>query len=255
MVLEGDPAQVDQLDRLLVGYGVEVEVCDASLSGLAQAKASPPELLIVSVGEGDASGFRLCREARRSPELAGVPIFLLSSGFGREVLEEHSRLKSRADGYFEKPLSGEALWSLASAWLSGPGAPMALVGPGARVLLAGAGEETEAALRPALEARGCVVEVVRRGEEALSGAKARRPDLVVVGAALEDMSGFRLCWSLRRAGPLGELPLFLIVEGVEGEVLEEHSQLRSRADAYFLKPFDVGDVLGEVATFLPVASL
>lgn len=56
-------------------------------------------------------------------------------------------------------------------------------------------------------------------------------------------------------GSVGELPVFLIVEGVEGEVLEEHSQLRSRADAYFLKPFDVGDVLGEVATFLPVASL
>lgn len=255
LILEADQAQIDQLDRLMVAYGAQVEVYDSGQAGLERARQEPPSLVVVGSGLGDMSPFRLCRELRRSQGLESVPVFLLGPTGSRGILEEHSGLARGADAYFEQPLGGAALWELARRAMEAGGLPRGqrpVVEAGARVLLVEQDAASVEALAGPLRAQGCQVQVCGQVEQAWAQAQACRPDLVIVGSALSDHSGFLLCWRIRRDEVLAEVPVFLVASGLPTEALEDHSQLRSRAEAYFLRPFDAGDVLGEVGAFLPV---
>jgi DNA-binding response OmpR family regulator len=257
LILEAEQAQIDQLDRLLVAHGAQVEVYDSGRAGLARAQEAPPALVVVGSSLEDMSAFRVCRELRRSPQLAQVPVFLLGPSGSRAMLEDHSALARGADAYFEQPLGGAALWEIAGRAMEAGGLPRGqrqVLKPGARVLLVESDQTSVVALLGPLQAQGCQVEVRARVEGAWASAQSQRPDLVIVGSRLPDHSGFLLCWRMRRDEVLAEVPVFLVVSDLPTEALEDHSQLRSHADAYFLRPFDAQDVLGEVGSFLPLGA-
>ncbi len=257
LLLEQDQAQIDQLDRLLGSYGVELEVLESGLAGLEHARQRVPDLVVASLELEDINGFTLCKRFRKEEALKGVPFFLLSSGAERSALESHSRLRSAANAYLMKPFCAETFWRRAAPWLA-PGSgvevtPAAeVVEAGARVLVVDSDQASVEKLRPGLSLFGCQVEVVESGAEAMRQAQSHRPDAMIVCAELADGSGFALCRKLRRDSVLGEVPLFLMSARATPDIFAQHSKLRSGADAYFLKPFEAADVLGEVATFLPV---
>jgi CheY-like chemotaxis protein len=255
LVLETDEAQVDQLDRLLGSRGLEVEALSSGEQGVARAEQRPPVLVVSALELPDAQGFGLCRRLKRHPVLKDVPLFLLGRASERAAMEEHSRLRGRAEGYFVKPFSGEAFWAYASRWIeqgASGGAPAAWVERGARVLLVDAQRGALEPLKAALEWGGCEVEVAEGGAPAWASVQARRPELVVVSAELPDLSGFSLCRRMRRHPSLRDVPVFLTSERASPALLQEHNQLRSGADAYFLKPLQPQDVLREVGNFLPL---
>lgn len=166
LVLETDEAQVDQLDRLLGSRGLEVEALSSGEQGVARAEQRLPVLVVSALELPDAQGFGLCRRLKRHPVLKDVPLFLLGRASERAAMEEHSRLRGRAEGYFVKPFSGEAFWAHASRWIeqgASAGAPAAWVERGARVLLVDAQRGAVEPLKAALEGGGCAVEVAEGG--------------------------------------------------------------------------------------------
>ncbi|MEU8588943.1 response regulator transcription factor [Streptomyces sp. NPDC048664] len=106
----------------------------------------------------------------------------------------------------------------------------------------------------ALRHAGFTVAAAGTGREALSGARAARPDLVLLDVMLPDMDGFEVIRRLReRCGPgaadrAGHLPVVFLTardathDKIEGLVLG--------GDDYVTKPFDLRELIARIHAVL-----
>jgi DNA-binding response OmpR family regulator len=78
------------------------------------------------------------------------------------------------------------------------------------------------------------------GEEALTQAKAEKPDLVILDVMMPGMSGWEVCRAIREDETLSKTTV-LMLTGI-GERLNEMTSPLYGADAYLDKPFDFGDL-------------
>src|SRR5215468_8850207 len=99
-------------------------------------------------------------------------------------------------------------------------------------------------LRYNLEREGFVALDAQDGEEALTVAKERRPDLVLLDWMLPLMSGIEVCRQLRRNPETREIPIVMLTaRGEEGDKLRG---LDSGADDYITKPFSPSELVARI---------
>ena len=94
------------LERLLAERW-QVEAVSDGLEALKAARERRPDLVLSDVIMPNLDGFGLLREMRSDPNLAGVPVILLSARAGEEARVEG--LESGADDYLIKPFSAREL--------------------------------------------------------------------------------------------------------------------------------------------------
>lgn len=257
LVIDPDQAQVDQIDRLLRTQGIEVWVANTGEEGLSVATHYHPSLIILSVEFPDVSGFTICKRLRRAPQTAQTPIVMLSGRGDAAALAKHSRLRSSADLYALKPVSMHALWRAIAPWFvsgtrPGEGMEVPVLKDVSRVLLVDEDPQSVHRIRARLKTLGVEVQVFSQGDEGLESAQEWRPDLALVSAEVSSPSGYMVCKRWKKHPTLQNVPFFLLSGEATPEVLTKHSQLRSRADAYFLKPLDMEQVVSVVSGYLPV---
>ena len=103
-------------------------------------------------------------------------------------------------------------------------------------------------LQRQLGAAGFAVQTVDRGTTALTQIQLQLPDLVIVDLRLPDLSGYELCWILRRLYDRPRLPI-LVLTGVEQSTEQLHREA-AEADAYLHKPYDAVELLRTVRGLL-----
>jgi PAS domain S-box-containing protein len=94
------------LQRLLAEHWVVETVADGA-EGLRVARERRPDLVLSDVIMPNLDGFGLLRAMRADPNLAGVPVILLSARAGEEARVEG--LEAGADDYLIKPFSAREL--------------------------------------------------------------------------------------------------------------------------------------------------
>ncbi len=107
IIVADDNADMRQYVARLLGDHYRVETVGDGEAALAAARARPPELVISDVMMPRMDGLGLLGALREDPELARVPIILLSARAGEEARVEG--LKAGADDYLTKPFSGREL--------------------------------------------------------------------------------------------------------------------------------------------------
>ena len=127
--------------------GLTVETVASGQAGLEQALATPPALVLLDLNLPDRDGLEVCRELRRDPRTARLPILVLTAR--AEETDRVRGLDLGADDYITKPFSPRELAARVRAALrragGGPGDDEALeVG---RVLLDPASRRVRAADR------------------------------------------------------------------------------------------------------------
>lgn len=97
-------------------------------------------------------------------------------------------------------------------------------------------------LRQALQKSGYSVNLVDKGESALTAIQTERPDIVVLDIGLPDIDGISVLKQLRRSDT--ELPVLLLTarDSVEDKV----AGLDSGADDYLAKPFEMSELLARL---------
>ncbi len=102
-----------------------------------------------------------------------------------------------------------------------------------------------ASLRRALIYEGYAVDVAPDGAMALSRARERMPDLVVLDVMLPGMSGVEVCERLRAAG---DVPILMLTakDGTADRVIG----LDSGADDYLVKPFAYEELMARIRALL-----
>ena len=100
-------------------------------------------------------------------------------------------------------------------------------------------------IRRGLIYKGYNVAVVHSGEEALTSARDRPPDLVLLDLMLPDMDGIDICRKLRAAD---DVPIIMLTARDTTE--QKIAGLDAGADDYVTKPFSFDELLARVRSAL-----
>jgi len=101
------------------------------------------------------------------------------------------------------------------------------------------------ALETNLRAAGYEIDTAETGEDALTKAKVRPPDVVILDLVLPGLSGVEVCRELR-----GWSDAAVLVLSVVGEEADKVAALDAGADDYVTKPFGVDELLARLRAAL-----
>ena len=115
-----------------------------------------------------------------------------------------------------------------------------------RILVVDDDPAVTSVLRRGLAYEGFSVQTAASGEEALTAARERYPDLVILDILMPGMDGLTVLERLREAD--GQLPVLLLT--AKDASADEVEGLQRGADDYVVKPFEFGVLLAHVRALL-----
>jgi two-component system catabolic regulation response regulator CreB len=104
LIVEDEPGIADTLQYALRTEGFEPHWCATGEDALANARATPPALVVLDVGLPDVSGFEIFRRLR---ETSDVPVVFLTAR--SDEIDRVVGLELGADDYVAKPFSPREL--------------------------------------------------------------------------------------------------------------------------------------------------
>ena len=114
-IIEDDPDIVELVRYNLIQEGFQISANGDGVSGMAQLRKAPPDLLILDLMLPKLSGLEICREIRRDRKLERLPVIMLTAR-GEEA-DRVSGLELGADDYVTKPFSPRELVARVKALL------------------------------------------------------------------------------------------------------------------------------------------
>jgi signal transduction histidine kinase/ActR/RegA family two-component response regulator/HPt (histidine-containing phosphotransfer) domain-containing protein len=102
LYVEDNPTSLKLVELMLRGRGIELISATTAAQGLAAARGSHVDLILLDRQLPDGSGEDVLRELRRDETLRAVPIVMLSGDASRETIRRV--LEAGADDYLTKPL-------------------------------------------------------------------------------------------------------------------------------------------------------
>ena len=115
LIIEDDKDIVELVRYNLEKEGFQVSSEEDGLNGLALAKRSPPDLLVLDLMLPRLLGLEICKELRRSEKVGRIPILMLTAR-GEEA-DRIVGLELGADDYVSKPFSPRELVARVKALL------------------------------------------------------------------------------------------------------------------------------------------
>jgi len=97
----------DYVQRLLLSQGYEVQALENGQRALEAARRTRPDLILTDVMMPQLDGFGLLKAVRQHPQLADIPVIMLSARAGEEAKIEG--LEAGVDDYLVKPFAAREL--------------------------------------------------------------------------------------------------------------------------------------------------
>lgn len=114
-----------------------------------------------------------------------------------------------------------------------------------RILVVDDDPEIVSFIKRGLTYEGYTVDTAADGTEALTKARNREPDLVVLDIMMPGMDGIEVAKRLRQGG---DVPILMLT--AKGTVADKVTGLESGADDYLVKPFAFDELLARVRALL-----
>ncbi|PIV98187.1 MAG: hypothetical protein COW42_16150 [Deltaproteobacteria bacterium CG17_big_fil_post_rev_8_21_14_2_50_63_7] len=109
LLIESDDNDTESLRNFFSGIGFSVVHSSDGRQGVEMVRTHKPSLVVLAVELPGLSGYIACKNIKRDPELAEIPLFITSSTATEETFAQHQNLKTRADEYLHKPLDFDLL--------------------------------------------------------------------------------------------------------------------------------------------------
>ena len=91
----------ETLQSVLEGEGYELEMAENGFQAIEKAKQLSPDVILLDVMMPGMTGFEVCQRIRSDPQIAEIPIIILTALDDRESLL--NALKAGADDFISKP--------------------------------------------------------------------------------------------------------------------------------------------------------
>lgn len=112
---EDDEALRRMTTEVLASAGHAVRAVPDGNAALAEVRRATPELVVLDYRMGEPDGFEVCRQIKRDPLLAHVPVLILTAQGGIE--DRLGGFDAGADDYLAKPFDPRELLARVSALL------------------------------------------------------------------------------------------------------------------------------------------
>lgn len=109
LYIEDNPDNKLLVQRALEARGYAIEWAANGQSGLVQAEANPPDLILLDINLPDMDGYEVARRLRAHDALRSVPIMAITANALKGDSEK--ALAAGCDDYLSKPLQIQELWA------------------------------------------------------------------------------------------------------------------------------------------------
>lgn len=200
-----------------------------------------PDLLILDMLMPRMDGFAVIRELRSDPDLAGIPIIVLTTviedaAYRRYELE--TGVAMDVSNYIEKPAPPDELLRRVSTIVDQP-----------YIIVADDDPDIIEAISTVLDSRPYNVAAARDGEQCLDMIGKRSPDLLLLDLLMPRMDGFAVIRELQSDPATAKIPILVLTTVVE-DASRRRYELETGRDmpvrAYLQKPIAPKQLLGEV---------
>ena len=127
LVVDDEPHVVAYLEMLLQDQGYATVSAANGREGLERARAEGPDLICLDITMPEESGVRMYRSLKEDPELASIPVLIVTAvtGLGGDPEPFRHFLSTRKgtpppEAFFSKPIEREAFLAKVSEVLARP---------------------------------------------------------------------------------------------------------------------------------------
>jgi two-component system cell cycle response regulator DivK len=107
LYIEDNPENRLLVRRVLEAEGYQVIEADSGNTGLQEAEAMAPDLVLVDINLPGIDGYELTRRLKQMPHLAGVPVVAMTANVMKGDREK--TFAAGCDGYIQKPIDVDQL--------------------------------------------------------------------------------------------------------------------------------------------------
>jgi putative two-component system response regulator len=101
LIVDDDTTSRQTLESILDGQGYHLEMAENGLQGIEKARQLLPDVILLDVMMPGMDGFEVCQRLRGDPNLAEIPIIMLTALDDKKSLLDG--LEAGADDYITKP--------------------------------------------------------------------------------------------------------------------------------------------------------
>ena len=112
LVIDDDPVFVESTKTVLESKGYQVLTALDGDIGLQKVREEKPDLVLLDIIMPTQDGFHVCEEMKKDPQLADIPVVILTSFAqrkGETNIPVSAGLELEAEGYIDKPADPEGL--------------------------------------------------------------------------------------------------------------------------------------------------
>ena len=197
LAIDDDPAARELLQRLLSKEGYHTIVAASGEEGLRLARATSPDAILLDVRMPDLDGWEVLTQLKSDPELADIPVVMIS------IEDERASLSALgALDYLVKPIDSERLLSILQPYQTVSSATSVLVvedNPGNREMIC----------RQLIKAGWDVLEA-QNGVQALAVLQTQQPGVILLDLMMPEMDGFEFIRQLRQHPQWRSLPIIIL---------------------------------------------
>jgi PAS domain S-box-containing protein len=197
LAIDDDPAARDLLQRLLSKEGYHAIVAASGEEGLRLARAHSPNAILLDVRMPDLDGWEVLTQLKSDPELADIPVVMIS------IEDERASLCALgALDYLVKPIDSERLLAILQPYQTEPSATSVLIvedNPGNREMIC----------RQLTKAGWDVLEA-QNGLQALAVLQTQQPGVILLDLMMPEMDGFEFIRQLRQHPQWRSLPIIVL---------------------------------------------
>ncbi len=248
LVIEDSVTTADQLARYLEELQIQPVLVTYGNEAVARAKDLRPDLILLDLQIPDRSGWEILADLKRDPELAPIPVVIVS------VVDEPERgLAAGAAAYLVKPINRAMLrqtlsqlseLKMASSSIDYANQRTTV----ARILLAEDNETNRVILSDYLIAHGYELRVAHTGYEALALVTEWHPDLIIMDIQIPGIDGLEVIKRLRADQRFAQTPIIAVTAlAMPGD---RERCLVAGATDYFAKPIRLQRLVARIEQLL-----
>ena len=103
LVVDDEPDMVTYISTFLEDEGYAVLSAQDGPEGLAKARAESPDLITLDINMPGMSGVEVLTTLRRDPDLAQIPVIIITGVNGFRELTDHRGVRP-PEGFLQKPI-------------------------------------------------------------------------------------------------------------------------------------------------------
>ena len=262
LLIEDNPDNLDLMSYLLTAYGHVVTTAEDGESGIATARATPPDLIACDIHLPGVDGYGVAKALKADAAVAAVPVIAVTAL--AMVGDREKILSSGFDGYITKPIDPQRVVTELDAFLpanlrgSAPDTGFARSGAAvestraklAVILVVDDVPTNRELIYQTLTPYGYDVRLADSVPEAMRLLATLTPDLILSDLHMPGENGFNFIRRVKDDPRLATLPFMFISSSVWGED-DRETAMALGVTRFVLRPIEPHVLIDEIARCLP----